>query len=110
MDFHDCITSCWNCRNECQKTFFTHCLEHGGAHVEKKHAQLMLDCIAICQLAADLMTRRSLFYADVCKACAAVCESCAESCETLGGEAMLECALLCRACAHNCREAAAQAG
>lgn len=98
-----CIKLCWECRTECVKTFYNHCLDMGGKHVEKEHLKLMADCIQICQTAADFMTRGSKLQAAECAACAKVCDACAESCERIGGEAMNRCAEICRRCAESCR-------
>jgi hypothetical protein len=100
----DCVTLCWECRTECQKTLFNHCLQEGGKHAEAEHVKLMMDCIQACQTAADFMTRGSALYASACAACADVCEACAESCERIGGEHMKACAEICRRCARECRE------
>lgn len=100
----ECIQLCWECRNECQKTLFTHCLEMGGKHVEKEHVKLMADCIQACQTAADFMVRNSQFHTSECTACADICEACAVSCDRIGGEEMKRCAELCRRCAQSCRE------
>lgn len=99
-----CITTCWDCRNECHETLFNHCLVEGGKHVEQEHVKLMTDCIQICQTAADFMTRQSPLHASVCAACADVCEACAKSCEAIGGEHMKLCAGTCRRCAQSCRD------
>jgi hypothetical protein len=100
----DCIDTCRECRDMCQKTFYTHCLEMGGKHVGREHAILMADCIATCQLAADLMQRNSPNHAITCRACADICEACADSCEAVGGEEMMKCAQTCRGCADGCRK------
>lgn len=99
----ECIQHCWDCRHMCQETFFNHCLEIGGEHVAREHAILMLDCIAACQLAADLMVRNSPQHAATCRACADICDACADSCEAIGGKEMLACAKMCRTCADTCR-------
>ena len=100
----ECITLCWECRNECQETLFLHCLPTGGKNVEAEHVKLMADCIQACQTAADFMTRGSALHASQCAACADVCEACAKSCESIGGEEMKRCAEICRRCAASCRE------
>ncbi len=98
------IQACWNCRNVCQDTLFNICLDMGGRHVEERHVKLMTDCIAICQMAADFMTRRSSMYDAICSACAKICKACAESCELIGGAEMLRCAEACRLCAQHCSD------
>lgn len=102
-EMQECIRICWECRNECQETLYSHCLAEGGEHVEEAHVKLMADCIQICQAAADFMTRRSPVHASVCAACAEVCEACAASCARIGDEVMQACAEICRKCAEHCR-------
>lgn len=97
------IQSCWDCRHACQETLNL-CLEMGGRHVEERHIKLMLDCIAICQTAADSMTRHSSMYDVICNACAKICEACAVSCDQIGGAEMKRCAEACRQCAKSCAE------
>lgn len=99
---HDCIIACWDCRQHCQKTFYHHCLDKGGAHTTPEHVKSMSDCIQICQINADFMIRQSQHINEVNKACAAICESCALSCEKIGDEAMLDCAKMCRKCSKLC--------
>lgn len=99
-----CIALCWECRTECQKTLFDHCLKMGGRHAEAGHVRIMTDCIEMCQTAADFMTRHSTLHTATCAACAEVCEACAKSCEAVGGDRMTACAEICRRCAESCRE------
>lgn len=98
----ECIELCWSCRDMCQTTLFTHCLEHG--HTEPGHVRVMMDCIQICQTSADFMTRGSILHTHICKACAEVCEACAASCDAMGGAEMTRCAEICRRCAESCRQ------
>ncbi len=99
---HDCIQACWTARHECQKMLYTTCLETGGEHTAPEHVKLMADCIEICQVTADFLTRHSENHALLCHACAIVCEHCAASCEHVGG--MEECVKACRDCARICRK------
>lgn len=103
QNLQDCITSCWECRNECQKMLFNHCLQQDGEHVKADHLKLMTDCIQICQIAADFMIRNSRFYKDICEVCAIICDACAKSCESLNDKEMDQCAKACRSCAESCR-------
>jgi len=100
----DCIEICWECRTECIKTLYNHCLPMGGKNAESEHVKIMTDCIQACQTAADFMVRGSNLYMSECVACADVCEACAESCEKIGDEEMQRCAEVCRRCAKNCRD------
>ncbi len=99
----ECIETCWECRAACQSTFYSHCLEEGGEHVEAEHVRIMTDCIQICQAAADFMTRNSPMHHAICAACADICEACAKSCDALDSDHMKRCAELCRECAASCR-------
>lgn len=101
---HHCISECWQCRANCQDALFNHCLIIGYEHLAEKHVKIMTDCIEICQLAADFMTRNSSIYQLICKTCAEICDACAQSCEEIGDECMTKCAQICRSCAETCRE------
>lgn len=99
-----CIKACWDCRNECQKVFFNYCLKKEGEHTKPDHIKLMMDCIQICQIAADFMTRDSTFHKNICETCAEICEACAESCTQIKDEKMQHCANVCRQSAESCRQ------
>lgn len=100
-----CIANCLACHHACLEAAMNHCLEMGGAHLEKAHVRLMRDCAEICQTAANFMLSSSRFHGRVCGVCAEVCDACADSCETLDG--MADCARACRACAESCSRMAA---
>jgi hypothetical protein len=99
-----CIDECQRCHAICLGTAMTECLETGGEHVRPQHFRLILDCAAICQLAADLMAHKSQFHRQTCALCAEICEACARDCE--GMASMEECAAACRDCAASCRQMA----
>ena len=96
-----CATLCAECALTCKRTFFTHCLQAGGEHVAAPHVQLLTDCVAACQVAADFIARRSQRHVATCGLCADICQQCAEECEAMGG--MDACAATCRRCADSCR-------
>jgi hypothetical protein len=98
-----CVDASTHCRNVCKETLFQHCFDMGGKHTEKKHVNLMIDCIEICQLAGNLLMRGSESATDVCRTCADICDDCANSCESLRDEKMDQCAEACRDCADVCR-------
>jgi hypothetical protein len=95
------IEDALHCHAVCTATFMTVCLETGGEHTKPQHARLMMDCAAMCQLAADLMAHKSQFHRRACALCAEICEACARDCEPMDG--MEECVAACRACAQSCR-------
>lgn len=101
---HNCISLCWECRTICLDTLMNYCLYEGGRHAEPAHVKQMVDCIDMCQVAADFMKRDSSLYALVCSVCKDICEACAKSCEEFRDERMQHCASVCRACAQSCRD------
>jgi hypothetical protein len=48
----DCIEDCLRCYRVCFEMAMTHCLEHGGRHVEPGHFRIMMACAEICRLRA----------------------------------------------------------
>lgn len=97
----ECIEHCQECHRTCLETFFEHCLNAGGKHLESVHVRLLMDCAQICQVSADFMLRGSAHHTHICRECAEICSACAESCEAVGG--MEECVQACRDCAESCR-------
>jgi hypothetical protein len=96
-----CIDACLDCHRVCEEMALGHCLEMGGAHVERSHYALMLNCADICRTAAHFMMADNGYHEQLCAVCAEVCEACADSCERLGD--MAECVRACRNCAGECR-------
>jgi hypothetical protein len=100
-----CIDDCLACYQTCLSTAMNHCLEMGGAHVERKHFTLMMSCAEMCRVAAHFMLIQSPAHRATCGQCAEICEACATDCERFGD--MVECVTACRACAESCRQMAA---
>lgn len=100
----DCIEDCLRCYRVCFEMAMTHCLEHGGRHVEPGHFRIMMACAEICRSAAHFMLMRSEHEPHLCRECAEICEQCAADCERLGD--MEDCVEQCRRCARSCREMA----
>jgi hypothetical protein len=102
----ECIEACLDCYKTCLSMASGHCLEVGGAHVEKQHFVLMLACAEICRTAAHFMLLGSRHYAHVCAECAEICRQCAKDCERLGD--MAECVAACQRCETACHAMALQ--
>jgi hypothetical protein len=100
-----CIHACLGCYQTCLATAMNHCLEVGGAHVEKHQVTLMMACAEICRTAAHFMLIDTPHHRHLCAECAEICTECADDCESLGG--MEACVEACRRCAGACREMAA---
>lgn len=99
-----CIEKCWQCRHFCQKTLFNHCLYEGGEHIKPEQVKLMIDCIQICQIAADFMVRNSENHHLICKMCAIICMKCAQSCAQISEPEMQKCSEVCLECAKICKD------
>jgi hypothetical protein len=101
-EMSDSVASMRECAQVCAETI-THCLKMGGDHAEVRHMTTLIDCMKICEAAANFMERESPFHMDLCGVCAKVCEACAESCRKLEGAEMERCAKACSHCAETCR-------
>lgn len=99
-----CIDDCLACYQACLSTAMGHCLEVGGAHVEKDHMTLMMACAEICRTAAHFMLIGSDHHPHICVECAEICDQCARDCKRLSG--MELCVAACERCAASCREMA----
>jgi hypothetical protein len=95
------IEEALRCHATCLATAMTECLEMGGDHVRPQHFRLMMDCVAACEFAGDLMAHKSQFHRQACGLCAEICETCARDCERMSG--MEACVAACRSCAAACR-------
>lgn len=100
-----CIKACLDCYQTCLSMAMNHCLELGGAHVEKPHFTLMMTCAEMCRTSAHVMLMGSPQHKLTCRACAEICRLCADDCERIGD--MDECVTACRACAESCERMAA---
>ncbi|TKT69718.1 four-helix bundle copper-binding protein [Aquamicrobium sp. LC103] len=103
-EMRQCIDDCLECHATCLSTAMNHCLEIGGAHVEKKHFTLMMACAEICRTSAHFMLVGSPLHRRICGECADICLECAADCERLGD--MEDCVAACRRCAESCRQMA----
>ena len=69
--------------------------------------QLDMECAAICEAAAQLMSLGSERAQDICSICAAICEACGAECRKHSHmEHCQECAEACLHCAAECRKMA----
>jgi hypothetical protein len=99
-----CIEDCLACYRTCLSAAMGHCLEVGGAHVEKGHFTLMMACAEIYRTSAHFMLIGTPHHVHTCAECAEICTECADDCERLGD--MDACVAACRRCAESCRRMA----
>lgn len=106
-DVVQCIDDCYHCATTCNATV-AHCLEKGGKHADPQHIALVLDCAAICETAAQSMSRNSTVHGQICRVCAEICRQCETDCRSFRDDSMMqECADACRKCAESCQKMAA---
>ncbi len=94
-----------NCYRVCLDTH-TRCIQMGKPQAEPMHVSMLMDCIKVCALSADYMTRGSDNHKQACALCADICDSCASSCEKFSDDFLKECARVCKDCSGTCREMA----
>jgi hypothetical protein len=99
----DCIDACLQC--------FSACLNCAGRdHKEGSSmgncAQINMECAAVCNAAAKLMSLGSKYAKEVCLICVKICTECAEECEKHDKPHCRECAQACRECAEHCEKMA----
>lgn len=104
--FDACAKACADCQIECHK-----CSHHCAmltADGKKDHIETLrfcVDCGDICASAANIMARRGILAATVCRSCIEACEKCAKACEKFPDDKhMKACADECKKCAKACRE------
>lgn len=97
------VMTMMKCGAICSRTI-NYCLEMGGEHASKAHINLLMDCVNICEVAANFAIRDSNSYQQVCRLCAEICTRCADACDAFGkdDQNMQHCAQACRQCAEVC--------
>ncbi|WP_153126007.1 four-helix bundle copper-binding protein [Peribacillus tepidiphilus] len=103
QQFQTCIDACNKCMQACEECL-TSCLKE--AHVQdRKHCiNILRDCSAICAMAAQWMSRGSMYAKQFSQLCATICDACAIECAKFQDTHCQECANLCRQCAEECRK------
>jgi hypothetical protein len=100
-----CQEACAACANACNKAFH-HCLAEAtrGKPKHVENAQVILDCAAVCELSACLLSRESSLMVESCRACAGACRRCALVCKPFDDELLMTiCTSECNRCEESCR-------
>jgi len=66
--------------------------------------QLNMECTAICEATAKLLSLGSESTKEICQICADICQECADECSKHTNEHCKECAEACRHCAAECNK------
>ena len=83
------------------------CLREEDVKMMARCIQLDIECAALCQAAAQIMSLNGNSAAELCGICADACQACAEECAKHDHDHCRECARACRTCAEECRRMAA---
>lgn len=103
-DMQICIQNCLECARVCEH-LIQHCLKKGGKHSHPQHIRRLQDCVDICLVSAQFMTRESSFHHETCSVCANICETCAADCEKMADDEVMKiCAQVCQTCAESCKK------
>lgn len=100
-----CIDACMKCLQACEECL-TLCLNEQDVNNRVNCIKMLHDCIDICVLSIQFMSRGSQHAEHICKECAEICDACAKECEMFKDNHCVKCAEICRACAQECRKMA----
>ncbi len=101
-NYRQCIDACQECAIACNHCAVS-CLQEKDVHHLLPCIQLDMECSAICEAAARVMSLEGKLAEQVCQLCADICTLCADECEKHAGmEHCKECAEMCRKCADLC--------
>lgn len=99
--YQTCIDACMHCVSACRRCVAS-CLAEGHAEHMATCIQLDLECEAICEATARILTLGSNYANTICQICADICEACATECEKHDMDHCQACADACRLCAAEC--------
>ena len=104
MNYHDyknCINACLQC-----VAISSHCasmdLTEKDLAMMSRCIQLDMECTAICEATAKILSLGSESAKAICKLCADICKQCADECSKHNTEHCKECAEACRKCMVEC--------
>ena len=102
--YRECIEACVACAIACRQCASA-CLQEEEVKMLTSCIRTDLECAAICDAAAQVMSLEGAFTEQICQLCAAACERCAEECEKHAQHGMEHCricAVECRRCMNAC--------
>jgi len=106
QQYQACMEACRNCATLCHQCA-TACLLEEDVKSMVRCIQIDLECAALCNAAAEVMSLDGELSAQLCHLCEIACSNCAQECEDhpeMGH--CRECAVACRRCAEVCAQMA----
>ena len=93
---HSCLKVC----EEARDSSFG---ERNGHYPDPKLVDTTSDCMIMCKVTEELVSRKSPFAPKVAAICSEVCNRCADACEAANREELSTCINDCRTCAQVCK-------
>src|SRR5260221_14217985 len=107
--YQECIEACRACATlstQCARA----CLLENDVKSMTRCIQLDLECAALCNAAAQVMSFNGELSGQLCHLCESICNSCAQECEDPPEmQHCRDCAAACRHCAEVCAHMAQHA-
>jgi hypothetical protein len=103
QQYQTCIDACNKCMQACEECL-TSCLKEADVQARIHCINMLHDCADICAMAAQWMSRGSMYAKQLCQLCATICDACAVECAKFQDAHCQECANYCRQCAEECRK------
>lgn len=104
--YKSCIEACLKCVVVCNRCASS-CAQEKDIDMMRRCIQLDMECAAICDAAAQLMSLGSDSAKEICHILVGICEECAHECGKHENEHCHECAEACTQCALECSAMAA---
>lgn len=101
-----CINSCVKCMQACEECLSS-CLKEPDVQARAHCISLLRDCIDICALAGQWMSRGSEYAKQICSLCATICDACAAECAKFQDTHCKHCTDYCKQCGDECRKMSA---
>jgi hypothetical protein len=101
-----CIDACMKCMQACEECL-TSCLKEPDVQARITCIGMLRDCVDICTMASQWMSRGSMYAKQICQLCATICDACAAECAKFQDQHCKACAEVCKQCANECRNMSA---
>lgn len=106
QQWQSCIDACMKCMQACEQCL-TSCLKEPDVQARINCINMLRDCVDICALSSQWMSRGSMQAKQMCQLCATICDACATECAGYQDQHCKACADFCRKCADECRKMSA---
>ena len=105
-DYHNyrkCIEACLNCAALCLHCASS-CTKEKEVKMMARCIQLDMECSALCNTTAQLMSLGSDLVKEILRTCIVACDACGDECRKFDNQHCRECAEACKKCAEESRK------